>query len=272
MGGYDSRHDLGRLCLPQGVIRQPDPGFQTGSFVLKPKAVEAAVRKVWCVGLMRTQRNALFERVVARGLDPADFQLMDAVDGTTLVDHSPTRSTFSLVSKDGVAYRGRASIGDYGPYEYGPVLWDNILQDIFPRWVYNVKVEGDTPDMWEEVRSISAILADGSDQYDDNSLFSPEEREQISAQLRQIKRSLKENYSLSDEKLAGIEARLDEAEEASHRIGRKDWRLLFYGIILTLIVGGLVSPDIVQHIVLMAVHGLDNIFGGQGPNQLPPQT
>jgi hypothetical protein len=221
---------------------------------------------------MRTQRNALFERIVARGLDPADFQLSDAVNGTTYIDHTPTGSSFSLKSNEGVSYIGKAGIGGYGPYDYGPIAWTDLLDRIFPQWVYNVKVEADTPDLWEQVRQVGTIIAASQDQDYENTLFTPAEQEQISAQLKQIKESVRATYSLSGYKLALIEARLDEAEEASHRIGRKDWRLLFYGVILTLIVGDLITPDIVHHIALMAVHGLDNLFGGQAPQQLPPQT
>jgi hypothetical protein len=221
---------------------------------------------------MRTQRNALFGQIVARGLDPAEFQLIDTVDGTTHIDHTPTQSSFSLISTEGTAYWGKASIGGYGPYDYGPISWGNLRDEIFPQWVYNVKVETDTPDMWEQLRQVRAIIASSRDQDDENTLFTPAEQEQISAQLRQIKESLRATYSLTGDELALIEARLDETEEASQRMGRKDWRLLFYGIILTLIVGDLITPDIVHHILVMAVHGLDSLFGGQGSQQLPPQT
>ena len=55
--------------------------------------------------------------------------------------------------------------------------------------------------------------------------------------------------------------RLDEAEEASHRMGRKDWLMTFLGILLTLIVTGLVTPEMVQHMLAMALHGIGHLFG-----------
>lgn len=224
------------------------------------------------MGLMRTQRNGLFQRIVERGLQPLEITLADDDDGTTVIRHLPTGSTFALASHDGVAYVGETRIGAYGPYEYGPVYWGDVLDDIFPQWSHNVRLENETLDLWEELRRAREILAGSQRESYDNTLFTSDELQQISAQFRQIKEFLRKAYSLSDEKLVRIEARLDEAEEASRRIGRKDWRLLFCGLILTLIVGDLVTPSVVHHLIVMAFDGLSNLFGGNALPQLPPQA
>jgi hypothetical protein len=65
-----------------------------------------------------------------------------------------------------------------------------------------------------------------------------------------------------------VEARFDELEAAAGRIGRKDWRLQFFGVMLMVIVAGLMPPEGLQHILVMAVHGLDRLFGGGGPPEL----
>jgi hypothetical protein len=72
--------------------------------------------------------------------------------------------------------------------------------------------------------------------------------------------------------MSRLEERLDEAEEATRRIGRKDWRLLFLGVMLTLIVTALIPPEVVQHLLTTALDGLDHIFGGGRRPQLPPMT
>jgi hypothetical protein len=79
--------------------------------------------------------------------------------------------------------------------------------------------------------------------------------------LREIKANLKENAELTAE-LSRIEDRLDEAEEASRRIGRKDWLLLFSGTIFTLIVTDCLAPDVAQHILMVALHNLSHLFLG----------
>ena len=66
-----------------------------------------------------------------------------------------------------------------------------------------------------------------------------------------------------------IEERLDEAAEASKRMGRKDWLLLFSGIIFTLIIAGTVTPDVADHIFTAAINGLIHLFtGGSEPPRI----
>jgi hypothetical protein len=84
---------------------------------------------------------------------------------------------------------------------------------------------------------------------------------------------VKKTYSLSSEQLSRVEAMLDEAEAATSRIGRKDWLLLFAGVMFSVIVTDLLPPGVVQHVLMMAFHGLDHLFGGlPPPPKLPPMT
>jgi hypothetical protein len=79
--------------------------------------------------------------------------------------------------------------------------------------------------------------------------------------------------SFSDEQLSLIEARFDQAEEAARHIGRKDWLLLFSGVIFTLIVTDLLPPAVAQHVLMMALHGLEHLFAGQiQMRQIRPST
>jgi hypothetical protein len=219
---------------------------------------------------MRTQRNGLFERVVERGLQPAEFKLEDVSD-VTYVRHLSTGSFFSMESNDGLLYYGRSKIGQYGTYPYGN-FYRNGLLHAFDQWVYNVKLEAETPDMWEELRQTREIVVGTHREDYENTRFTPDEQAQISGQLREIKESLRKTYSLPDEQLALIEARLDEAEEASRRLDRKDWWILFLGLILPLLVSGFVTPDIVHHIIVMTFQTLGQLFSGNVPPHLPPQT
>lgn len=219
---------------------------------------------------MRTQRNGLFERVVQHGLQPGEFTLQD-VGYVTDVRHLPTESSFSLASNDGLRYSGQIAIGAYGSYPYGNLNWNGVL-DAFGQWVYNVKLEAETPDMWGEFRQTREIVLGTQQKDSQNTPFTADEQAQISAQLREIKEYLRETYPKSDERLALIEARLDEAEEASRRIGRKDWWIVFLGLMLPLVVTGFVTPDVVHHIIVMIFQTLGQLFSGNTPPQLPPQA
>lgn len=70
------------------------------------------------------------------------------------------------------------------------------------------------------------------------------------------------NYRLSVEQLAVIDKRLEEAAEASQRLGRKDWKSLFYGAVFGLIVNDAIPPDVAQHIFTGVLHGIAHLIGG----------
>ena len=143
--------------------------------------------------------------------------------------------------------------------------FSGLLEQV-ERWAGKVREYEGTPDLWAELRRTSEFLASGQDRTSENTPFTPAEQKQISNQLREIKASLKDNSELRAEQLSQIEERLDEAEEASHRLGRKDWVLLFTGTVFTLIITGTVTPDVAQHILMAVFHGLGHLFiGGMKP-------
>lgn len=214
--------------------------------------------------------NGLFERVGKRGLQSAEFRL-DEDNDVTYVRHLPTGSFFSMETNDGVLYDGSTKIGEYGAYSYGNGNWADIL-NAFDQWLHNVRLEAETPNMWAELGRVREITAGTQREDEENTPFTSDEQAQVSTQLREIKESLKKLSTLSGEQLTVIEARLEEAEQASHYMGRKDWRILFLGLILPLVVSGFVTPDVIHHIIVMIFSALGHLFGGGAPPELPPQT
>jgi hypothetical protein len=84
---------------------------------------------------------------------------------------------------------------------------------------------------------------------------------------------VKERYSLSGAQMLALEAKLNDAQSAAGRIGRKDWLLLFFGVMLTIVVTGLLPPEAMQDILGMALRSLGHIIlagAGQPPPELPP--
>ncbi len=124
-------------------------------------------------------------------------------------------------------------------------------------------------DLWTV--KLGPSLLDNGDQSVENTPFTTREQAQISRQLREIKNYLKTTRSLTEDQLTRVDERLDEADRASNRMGRKDWALLLSGTLLTMIVADLIPPDIVQHVYTMVLHGLGHLFGGSapGPGSLP---
>jgi hypothetical protein len=157
-------------------------------------------------------------------------------------------------------------------WPYVASIWATLPEKV-RLWAEEVKHDVDTPDLWAELQREREILTGARYEAVENTLFTPDEQAEIAKQLREIKEYVKKTYSLSSEQMSRVEARLEEAEAATRRIGRKDWLLLLCGVMFTVIVTDLVPPEAVQHILAMALHGLDHLFGGGGRRpQLPPMT
>ena len=104
----------------------------------------------------------------------------------------------------------------------------------------------------------------------ENAPFTATEQAQISVQIKEIKTYIRSAYELTSEQISRIEAKLDHAEVESKRIGRKDWIVMFGGTLSSFMLTDLVPQHVVQHIVLMTVHGIGHLFGvGGSPLPLP---
>lgn len=154
-------------------------------------------------------------------------------------------------------------VTDRPPAYFETSSWSEILEETC-KWGEILKQEVGTPDLWAANRRQREFLSGAGYETVDNTPFTAAEQAEITAQLREIKGYVKKTLSLSDEQMALVEARFDEAERASDHIGRKDWLLLFMGILFTLIITGVIPPNVVQHVIEMAIHGLSHLFGEGG--------
>jgi hypothetical protein len=222
--------------------------------------------------LEKAESNSLYKAIVEARLDPNEFDLHTNERWPGLV-HKTSDSYFLFkVNRYKILPNNPITGGQYavksrvepGRQSLASVyLWDNVLERA-SRWCSEIK----EPDLWYEAEAAKEIFATANEE-PDNTPFTHEEQTDISVQLTAISKSIRELYALSDEKMSQISARLDEAEKASRRMGRKDWLLLFSGTILTLIVTDIVTPDVAHHIFTMAMQGLGHLFQG-GPN--PPRS
>ena len=211
-------------------------------------------------------RNAIYDAVVEGGLDARDCTF-DHDDARAQITHVPSGSYFLLEGQAG-NYTATTVVGEYLPSTVQAFMWSTV-EDKVERWAREVKRDVETPDLWAELQGDREILTGTRYEDVENTPFTPDEQAEIAEQLREIKEYVKKTYSLSDEQMLSLEAKLEDIQAAAGRIGRKDWQLLFYGVMLTVIVGGLVPPEVVQAILTMALHGLGHLFGHGGTPLLP---
>lgn len=155
--------------------------------------------------------------------------------------------------------------------------WKDVLSEIRP-WVKGIEqflvkaVEYErTPDLWNELYQARKYFSGQQEQRFDATLFTVAEQAEVSNQIGQIKAYIRAEHRLTREQISRVEAMLKHAEEASSRMNRKDWLILFYGAVSSLVLADLITPQTAQHVFLLTIHGLSHLFGFGGlPPQLPP--
>jgi hypothetical protein len=209
--------------------------------------------------LTKKQRNALYDQIVTAGLDPARCDFADDEQDLRLT-HGPTGSLFSAQLHKYEGYTVRKSIGDEPAEQFFEPSWSAVLSSA-GIWAEGVEEFTKAPDLWAELRREKKFLSRDEYESASNAPFSAAEQSRIAAQWREVKDYLADRYPLSDEEISEVEVRLDEVATAARRAGRKDWLLMFYGVMFTLIVTALLPPGAVQRIMAMVSHGLGDLFG-----------
>ena len=64
--------------------------------------------------------------------------------------------------------------------------------------------------------------------------------------MDEIKELVRKPFELTANQLAAIDQRLNDAEEASKRLGRKDWVMMFYGAVMSTFITDSVLVSVVQ--------------------------
>jgi hypothetical protein len=133
------------------------------------------------------------------------------------------------------------------------------------QWAEEVLYVTETPDLWADLRQLPEVLAAAQAAGASNSPFTATELAEISNKLDEIKSLVREKFELTGEQLSVIDTRLDEVKEASERLGRKDWLMLFYGGLISTFLTNAVPPSVIQTVLSVVVNGIAHLFGFGGP-------
>ena len=218
--------------------------------------------------LIKQRRNEIFRAVISGGLDPIECELTSMADGSWKISHIPSDSYMTLDYYR--AFTATGKIPDGPPVGVSSPEWSSVVDSV-QRWATMVVETRDDPDLWETLRRGKEVLRGAIGNGLKNTPFTLPEQAGITRQLGEIKDYIRQERLLSGEQLALVEARFDQAEEASRHLGRKDWVLLFSGAILSLVVADLLPPSVAEQILMTVLHGLEHLFGIHVVrSQLPP--
>ena len=213
-----------------------------------------------------TERDALYQAVVGGGADPDECDLkqdrtylhIKHRGGSWLRLSDERNSDSSLFVIDMHIVNGQVGA------RYFDDRWKDVVYHVTD-WARLVREE--TPDLWEQ-SALKGQLLGVTNASDVNSPFSESEQAEIASQFGQVKSYLDKLQKLGEltaQAVAQVSAKLDEAEEASKRIGRKDWRYMLLGIGFTLIATDVVTPEVGKHILVTVLQGLLHLFGNLPP-------
>jgi hypothetical protein len=234
----------------------------------EPQTLDRVGRYASAVRLVKWQRNTIILAVEAGGLDWRDGCSFEFDDTGVRITHVASESHFRLEGDPG-RYTADVVVGDGPQLQFEDFTWAKVEEHV-RRWAERVKHYVDMPDLWAERQREREVLTDARYETVANTPFTPDEQAEIVEQLRQIKELVKATQSLSQGQRLSLEARLDQIEEAAGRIGRKDWRLMVYGVIFQVVVMDLLpeAAHPIVHTLVMALGALGRLFGG-GPG--PPE-
>jgi hypothetical protein len=254
-------------------------------------------------GLSKYHRNSLFRAIEASRVPVTEFKLAvrnniyrrgphEPCIPVTLIRHEISKSFFGIVKlpTGGDAFNTRQQIGgmrterqefDWNANRYQLRErghdWQSVLDGV-KAWIkgteqFLVRAEeyARTPDLWDELYQTRKYFVGQQKQSFEDTPFTLAEQAQVSSQLKQITAYIKTTHKLTREQISPVEATLNHAAEASSRMGRKDWLMLFYGAVSSLVLADLIPPQTAQHVFLLTIHALSHLFGfGVPPQHLPP--
>jgi hypothetical protein len=206
--------------------------------------------------ILRSQANEVFRAIQQEGLNPSDFGWSEILSNQPpeLVVSQPTHSATGFYFKfdfDRGSHHATFSPGDGSTTSsVYPAAWGGQLHWC-TQWLRQLHRELEEPDLWSSVTEEKQLVASASSDLE-NTPFSLEEQQKISLAIAEIRIFLLDTNRFAGPQVQFIEARLKHLEEASRRLGRKDWITLAIGALTNIIVGVALAPDAARELLRMA--------------------
>lgn len=183
--------------------------------------------------LLKSQKNDVYDAIEAWGLSPASFEIVVDPDYTKIVVKN-SDFEFIFLEDDYGDHAARYSPGKDKYFEEGRYGggWDAQLQNIHS-WVENVSRELDEPDKWLELHKQIENAGFEDIKYGDTK-FSYQEYEILDEKITKLKAELSK-LDIVEEKIEVINAKLDHLLEVAKKMSKSDWKDLFVGSIISLV-------------------------------------
>ncbi|MBK5282315.1 MAG: hypothetical protein JJE16_09525 [Nitrospiraceae bacterium] len=140
--------------------------------------------------------------------------------------------------------------------------------EMLRKWLTYLKREIEVPDLWAALSQEQELLSIEPAEAV-NTPFTADEQVQIKKTIEEIRVYITSTYSLASEPLAKVNRKLDYLIDASTRVGRIDWKNIFVGALVGLVLQQLIPSDSgFQQLIGIAGHLLRHVLGGVIPPPL----
>lgn len=208
--------------------------------------------------LPKLKANQVYEAIEKAGLSPDDFHWDDDGDDTRL-RHRPSVAYF-VFGGNASKYVVRYAAGDQPVWKLEKHSWQAVMTSV-ESWLWDVKRDADTPDLWAELRGRTQLLDGVWDEAFDNRRFTPDEQGEIAKQLSEFREYVQSAHPPSEQQLADLDAKLDYLVDAATRLGRKDWLIIFVGAIVAWLVASALQSDAAGQIFEALMSGIAQLLG-----------
>jgi hypothetical protein len=223
--------------------------------------------------LTKTERNAVLQALSKYKFDLREFEWKDIqlnesdvyagragfnskeFTGSKLV-HVPTEYYFAVGGYSVISCPGPKGKVQQESHNGDTKVKDGYLET----WIKRLRDEVDAPDLWERILKSKKLADLPVSPEVDNRPFSKKEQEYIAKHLQEIKRYMISTQDLNAEMQRAIESRIDYLIEASERMGRKDWHMTLMGIVATLVIAAVVTPERAQELFRMIANAFLPLF------------
>jgi hypothetical protein len=214
--------------------------------------------------MLKKHKNALLETIAKRGFDPARFEareedsrslslphvrLLGSRDDSFKIFLRDSPMQFNIANDDqdffSLQYQYReftpgfpmTEMSSYMPFESAELHELTILSE-FNRWLNNTVRsyidDAELPDLWAQLNEYRSIVSPSDNPQDEESDFSPEEKQELRAVVGRFHELVSENFEPTPEQEAFITERLDYLTKAADRLNRFDWRGVALSIVLSI--------------------------------------
>ncbi|MDQ3021320.1 MAG: hypothetical protein M3R36_12235 [Bacteroidota bacterium] len=210
--------------------------------------------------LLLTQKNQLFDLIELEGLSPIQFNIIETENRLGLSTRFEyANSGFFLFESEISDFLSHViySPGDF-TFQSGTNTkdWNENIKH-FRGWLNYLKREINAPDKWgklqSEIENLNLIGAEDEDK------FSASEYEQLKVKMETLKKKISE-LSLNPKQSEIINSKLDYLTMIALTLNKFDWKSLFIGTIISIIIQSSISPENSKALWLLIKGIFNNYF------------